>query len=142
VPAPAHPRKREFYVYQFEVKGYPFYVGIGRDRRDSDRIRYVRSLLTPKNRSKLKHSSLNVRVMAQFIHEKQEPNLWNATLENCHGTSNRRALHSVGLVDICRTFPAVTLAFTTSRFRRRLAHDSMAQAWIRMSPCACFLARN
>lgn len=60
MPVAANPLKRDFYVYTFHVEGYPFYVGIGRDRRASDRLRYVRSL-TP---AKLKGKSLSVRVMA------------------------------------------------------------------------------
>ena len=60
MPKPAHPRKRDFFVYTFRADGYPFYVGIGRDRRASDRLRYVRSLTAAKLRTK----SLSVRVMA------------------------------------------------------------------------------
>ena len=60
MPAAAHPQRRDFYVYQFEVAGYPFYVGIGRDKRGSDRLRYVRSL----SAAKLAKKSLSVRVMA------------------------------------------------------------------------------
>lgn len=62
MPAPANPRKRDFFVYTFSADGYPFYVGIGRDKRASDRLRYVRSL-TP---AKLKTMSLSVRVMAEL----------------------------------------------------------------------------
>ena len=40
----AHPRKKDFYVYKFGVEKYPFYVGLGRDQRGPDRLRYVRSL--------------------------------------------------------------------------------------------------
>ncbi|MCP1834164.1 hypothetical protein J2R76_002501 [Bradyrhizobium sp. USDA 4532] len=60
MPVAANPLKRDYFVYTFHVDGYPFYVGIGRDRRASDRLRYVRSL-TPE---KLKKKSLSVRVMA------------------------------------------------------------------------------
>lgn len=60
MPAAANPRKRDFFVYTFRADGYPFYVGIGRDKRASDRLRYVRSL-TP---AKLETKSLSVRVMA------------------------------------------------------------------------------
>lgn len=60
MPVAANPLKRDFYVYTFHVDGYPFYVGIGRDRRASDRLRYVRSLAP----EKLKKKSLSVRVMA------------------------------------------------------------------------------
>lgn len=67
MPVSANPRKQEFYVYQFKVNDYPFYVGIGRSRRGPDRMRYVRSLLTPQNRARLERSSLCVRVIAKLI---------------------------------------------------------------------------
>jgi hypothetical protein len=67
MPASANPRKREFYVYQFKVNDYPFYVGVGRLKRGPDRVRYVRSLLTPQNKAKLERSSLCVRVIARLI---------------------------------------------------------------------------
>jgi hypothetical protein len=60
MPIAKTPLKREFYVYTFRVDGYPFYVGLGRDQRGPDRLRYVRSL-TP---ARLKTKSLSVRVMA------------------------------------------------------------------------------
>jgi hypothetical protein len=64
--------RRDFYVYQFKVDGYPFYVGIGRSQRGPDRLRYVRSLLTPRNAAKLAKSSLSVRVMAVLLRRKKE----------------------------------------------------------------------
>jgi len=67
MPVSANPNKREFFVYQFNLGGYPFYVGIGRSKRALDRVRYVRSLLIPKNASKLARSSLSVRVMAELL---------------------------------------------------------------------------
>jgi hypothetical protein len=71
MPAPANPSKREFYVYQFKVDSYPFYVGIGRDQRGPDRLRYVRSLLTPRNKAKLQRSSLHVRVIAKLLRKRK-----------------------------------------------------------------------
>jgi hypothetical protein len=67
MPVSANPNKRDFFVYQFAVEGYPFYVGIGRDRRASDRLRYVRSLMVPHNSAKLLKKSLSVRVMVALI---------------------------------------------------------------------------
>jgi hypothetical protein len=72
VPVPANPLKREFFVYQFKVDGNPFYVGIGRDKRASDRERYVRSLLTSLNSAKRAGSSLSVRVIAAMIKRKKK----------------------------------------------------------------------
>ncbi len=62
MPVAAHPLRQDFYVYTFSVDGYPFYVGIGRDQRGPDRLRYVRSL----SPAKLKNKSLSVRVMAEL----------------------------------------------------------------------------
>ncbi|WP_316205390.1 hypothetical protein [Bradyrhizobium sp. SZCCHNS3004] len=67
MPVSAHPGKRDFFVYEFKVDGYPFYVGIGRDRRATDRVRYVRSLMVPHNADKLAKRSLSVRVMAALL---------------------------------------------------------------------------
>ncbi|MGJ4888856.1 hypothetical protein ACQR1Y_11710 [Bradyrhizobium sp. HKCCYLRH3099] len=67
MPISAHPRKCDFFVYEFKVDGYPFYVGIGRDRRATDRLRYVRSLMVPHNAGKLAKRSLSVRVMAALL---------------------------------------------------------------------------
>ncbi len=67
MPVSAHPRRRDFFVYEFRVDGYPFYVGIGRDKRASDRIRYIRSLMVPHNAGKLAKRSLSVRVMAALL---------------------------------------------------------------------------
>jgi hypothetical protein len=46
---------------------YPFYVGIGRAERASDRLRYVKSLMVPGNAAKLARESLSVRVMASLL---------------------------------------------------------------------------
>src|SRR4051794_13201158 len=67
MPKPAHPRTKDFYVYIFRVDGYPFYVGIGRDQRAHDRLRYVRSLAP----AKLSEKSLSVRVMAALDEDKR-----------------------------------------------------------------------
>lgn len=33
MPVSANEHKQDFFVYQFAVDGYPFYVGLGRDQR-------------------------------------------------------------------------------------------------------------
>jgi hypothetical protein len=66
MPVAANPLKRDFYVYQFEVDGYPFYIGIGRSTRADDRLRYVRSL----SKAKLAKKCLSVRVMAALDQHK------------------------------------------------------------------------
>jgi hypothetical protein len=61
MPVSANPHTREFFAYQFKVDGYPFYIGIDRDTRASDRKRYVGSLMVPHHASKLTERSLGVR---------------------------------------------------------------------------------
>ncbi|MEW6167727.1 MAG: hypothetical protein AB1651_08515 [Pseudomonadota bacterium] len=46
MPAPKDPGKAEFYVYRLVADGVPFYVGIGRSARASDRVRYIRYLVS------------------------------------------------------------------------------------------------
>ena len=70
MPAPANPHKRDFFVYQFKVGTYPFYVGIGRAKRATDRLRYVQSLMVPKHAAKLAKKRLSVRVMAALLRRK------------------------------------------------------------------------
>src|SRR5205807_5598085 len=72
MPVSANPRSRDFYVYQFKVDGYPFYIGIGRDKRGTDRLRYIKSLLTPHNRAKLQRSCLHVRVIAKLLRKSKD----------------------------------------------------------------------
>jgi len=72
MPVAAQPRRRDFYVYQFRVDGHPFYVGIGRDKRGMDRLRYVKSLLTPRNRAKPQLSCLQVKVIAKLLRKKKD----------------------------------------------------------------------
>ena len=60
MPSPTNPNKCEFFVYQDKVDGYPFYVGVGRDRRASDGLRYVRSIMVPHNAAKLSKTSPGV----------------------------------------------------------------------------------
>jgi hypothetical protein len=70
MPVSTNAQKRDFFVYQFRVDDYPFYVGIGRSARASDRLRYVKSLMIPKHASTLAKKSLSVRVMAALLRRK------------------------------------------------------------------------
>jgi hypothetical protein len=45
MPAPKDPAACEFYVYRFEIHRIPFYVGVGRSKRASDRERHVRRMM-------------------------------------------------------------------------------------------------
>ena len=67
MPVSRHPLTRDFYVYQFAVDGYPFYVGVGRSQRGPDRLRYVRSL----SASKLRIKSLSARVIGALDKRKK-----------------------------------------------------------------------
>jgi hypothetical protein len=67
MPVAANPFQTDFYVYQYHVDAYPFYVGVGRSQRGPDRVRYVRSLMTPHNAAKLAKSSFNNQVIAALL---------------------------------------------------------------------------
>ncbi len=41
MPAAHNPHSPEYYVYRIEANSVPFYVGVGRSSRASDRVRYV-----------------------------------------------------------------------------------------------------
>ena len=67
MPVAARPLHPDFYVYQFHVDSYAFYVGIGRSKRGPDRVRFVLSLMTPHNAAKLAKSNFNNRVIAALL---------------------------------------------------------------------------
>jgi hypothetical protein len=73
MPVAASHLSDDFYVYQFQVDAYPFYVAVGRSQRGPDSVRYVRSLMTPSNAAKLARSSLSNRVIAALIQQGMEP---------------------------------------------------------------------
>ncbi len=65
---PKNPNIPEFYVYQFSVSGKPFYIGIGRSERDSDRIRFIKNII---RRRKLglpvKHQANSVLLIEELL---------------------------------------------------------------------------
>jgi hypothetical protein len=67
VPRPNDPLKPEYYVYVFSAAGIPFYVGIGRSERASDRIRYVRSQMEREKKGLSGKWALHTRVIAEFL---------------------------------------------------------------------------
>jgi hypothetical protein len=73
MPRPSDPNKREFYVYRFAVGNTPVYVGIGRDKRASDRVRYVKYMMERSRLGKPVKWSLSTRVIAQLIHAGYPP---------------------------------------------------------------------
>lgn len=70
MPVPENPEVPEFYVYVLSLRGVPFYVGIGRSSRDTNRIDFVSSLLR-REESGLPVAPqkwvLSNRVVAEFI---------------------------------------------------------------------------
>jgi hypothetical protein len=64
---PKDPTVPEFFVYTLEVAGVPFYVGIGRSARASDRVRYVRYMLQRESQGKPVKWGLSTRVIAGIL---------------------------------------------------------------------------
>ncbi len=67
MPAPKDPTKAEFFVYQLLADGVPFYVGVGRSARASDRVRYVRYLMDREASGKPVKWSLHTRGLAALL---------------------------------------------------------------------------
>jgi hypothetical protein len=67
MPAAKNPDNNDFYVYRFTVNGKPFYVGIGRDKRGSDRIRYVEYLMRREKEGKPVKWSFSMKVIAEIL---------------------------------------------------------------------------
>jgi hypothetical protein len=67
VPAPHDPSKPEFYVYHLVANQIPFYVGIGRSTRASDRVRYVRYLMAREAGGRSVKWSLHTRIIAALL---------------------------------------------------------------------------
>jgi hypothetical protein len=64
---PKDPLKPEFYVYCLCCGGAPFYVGIGRDKRASDRVRYVKYMLARQASGKPVKWNFSATVIADLI---------------------------------------------------------------------------
>jgi hypothetical protein len=94
MPAAAHPNRRDFFVYTFKLDGYPFYVGVGRDKRASDRIRFIKNLMA-NNPEKLK--SLSDRVIAALLDMGKTP-----TYSQTHTPMNRRQALEAEEAEIAR----------------------------------------
>jgi hypothetical protein len=67
MPAANNPNLPEFYVYVFEADGVPFYVGIGRDARASDRLNHVRRLKRRETSGKTVRWVVSNRVFAELL---------------------------------------------------------------------------
>jgi hypothetical protein len=67
MPVAHNPHLPEFYVYAFVVKGYPFYVGLGRSGRASMRIKYVLNLICRECHGKPVKWVPSTWVMAQLL---------------------------------------------------------------------------
>jgi hypothetical protein len=73
MPLPNNPHIPEFYVYRFEVRGIPFYVGIGRSERASDRVRYVRYCMDREALGKPVKWATHCAVIRDLIRDGHEP---------------------------------------------------------------------
>jgi hypothetical protein len=67
MPLAKDPNRPEFYVYLLAADDVPFYVGIGRSARASDRVRYVRYLVSREARGKPVKWGLSNRVVAELL---------------------------------------------------------------------------
>jgi hypothetical protein len=67
VPRPNDPTSPEFYVYRLEASGVPFYVGLGRSKRASDRVRYVRSQMVREDQGDTVKWDLSCKVVAELL---------------------------------------------------------------------------
>jgi len=67
MPNPTNPSAPEFFVYRLEAMDIPFYVGIGRSARASDRVRFVNRLLEREANGHFVRWSLSTSVIAAFI---------------------------------------------------------------------------
>ena len=67
MPTAKNPEKAEFFVYRLVADGVPFYVGIGRSARASDRVRYIRYLMSREAQDKPVKWGLSARVIAALI---------------------------------------------------------------------------
>jgi hypothetical protein len=70
MPSAKNPELPEFFVYEFSANGVPFYIGIGRAERASDRIRYAKYLLSRERRGKPVKWVLSTRVIAALLQRK------------------------------------------------------------------------
>lgn len=64
---PKDPTRSEFYVYWLEAGGVPFYVGVGRSARASDRVRYIQYCMGREAAGKPVKWSVSGRVVASLL---------------------------------------------------------------------------
>src|SRR5262245_57247408 len=68
MPVASNPHEKDFYVYEFTHEDRPYYVGVGRSKRCSDRERFLRTFAA-RYPEKLKHKTLKDRVMVKLIEQ-------------------------------------------------------------------------
>jgi hypothetical protein len=72
MPAPKHPSRPEFFVYQLQVGDVPFYIGVGRAKRASDRVRYVKNLMKRESQGNLVDWDFSCAVVAELLRRGHE----------------------------------------------------------------------
>jgi hypothetical protein len=77
-----HPLQRRFVVYAIEVRGLPFYIGIGRSEKDicrseraEDRVRFVGYMMRREADNRPVKWSMSTRVIAELIRRKHTPTI-------------------------------------------------------------------
>jgi len=67
MPKSAHRNRRDHYVYVFTADYRPFYVGIGRSERASDRIRWVKSQIERQRKGLTAKWARHTEVIAECL---------------------------------------------------------------------------
>ena len=88
MPVARNPLAPEFYVYRFEVRKIPFYVGVGRSTRASDRIRFVRYLMEREVRGLAVKWVCSNKVIREFLKQGEKVEL----VYVCAGLTREHAL--------------------------------------------------
>jgi hypothetical protein len=70
MPAAKNPKKHEFFVYRLVADFVPYYVGIGRSARASDRIKYVQYMMARKKKGKPVKWTISTSATATLLRRK------------------------------------------------------------------------
>lgn len=67
MPNPKRPHLQEFFVYELEARGIPFYIGIGRSKRADYRLSFVRRQVKRQRLGMTSKWVLHTRVIAALF---------------------------------------------------------------------------